>query len=94
VRPSEGTIWPALPGARSTLYGHGSRGTAAERAYDETANGEIVKVTKDLGKMPSRVSVISSVREPHPAAQLENARIVVVGGRGVKNPDGFNSVRD
>jgi len=69
-------------------------GACAERPYDEAARGEIVRVKKHLGKVPSKISVVSSERDPHPTAKLEEAEIVVVSGRGVKTPEGFNLVRE
>ena len=71
-----------------------SAGTCAERPYEEAAHGEIVRVKRNLDKASSNISVVSSVRDPHPAAKLEEATIVVVAGRGVKNPEGFNFVRE
>ncbi|HUL29911.1 MAG TPA: FAD-binding protein [Thermodesulfobacteriota bacterium] len=69
-------------------------GTIPERPFDKAAHGEIVRVEKSLDHVPSRVKVISSVREPHQTGRLEDARVVVVGGRGVKNLQGFNSIRE
>ena len=69
-------------------------GIFPERPYDQAANGEIVRVEKKIDGMFSKIRVISSVRETHPAARLEDARVVVSGGRGVKNVEGFNSVRE
>jgi electron transfer flavoprotein alpha subunit len=69
-------------------------GTFPERPYDRAAQGEIVKVDKDLDHVSSRIKVLSSFREPHHTARLEDAKIVVVGGRGVKNSQGFNSIRE
>jgi electron transfer flavoprotein alpha subunit len=71
-----------------------SPGTFSERPYDQTARGEIVGIEKDLGAIPSRINVVSSVREPHQAVKLEDAKIVVAGGRGVKHSEGFNSIRE
>jgi electron transfer flavoprotein alpha subunit len=71
-----------------------SPGTFPERAYDQAAHGEIVKVGKEFGHVSSRVNVISSVREPHHTARLEDARAVVVGGRGIKNSQGFDNIRE
>jgi len=79
ARPSMGTISP---------------GNFAEWPYDKAAHGEIVKVKKDLDHISSKVKVISSVREPHQAAKLEDAMIVVTGGRGVKNLQGFDYIRE
>jgi electron transfer flavoprotein alpha subunit/transcriptional regulator with XRE-family HTH domain len=69
-------------------------GTFSERPYDKTAHGEVVKVEKALDHVSSRIKVISSVREPRHTARLEDARTVVVGGRGIKNSQGFDSIRE
>ena len=71
-----------------------SSGTYRERPYDKTAHGEIVRVEKTLNQASSKIKVISSVREPHQTAKLEDAKIVVAGGRGVKNLEGFNFIRE
>jgi electron transfer flavoprotein alpha subunit len=71
-----------------------SPGTFAERPDDQGAPGEIIRVDKNLNKIASKIKVISSNREPHQAAKLEEAKIVVTGGRGVKGPEGFNYVRE
>ncbi|OGP64248.1 MAG: hypothetical protein A2170_11060 [Deltaproteobacteria bacterium RBG_13_53_10] len=69
-------------------------GSFPERSYDQTASGEIVKVEKDPDHIPSRLRVLSSAREQHQITGLEDARIVVVGGRGVKDSEGFDHVRE
>ena len=71
-----------------------SPGNFAEQPYDKAAQGEIVKIRKDFEPISSKIKVISSVREPHQAAKLEDAKIVVAGGRGVKNLQGFDCVRE
>jgi electron transfer flavoprotein alpha subunit len=71
-----------------------SSGTFSERPYDQTVCGEIVRVEKNLDAASSKINVLSSVRETHQAAKLEDARIVVAGGRGVRNLEGFNYVRE
>ena len=68
-------------------------GTFSERPYDQEACGEIVRVEKDLDAASSKIKVLSSVRETHQTAKLEDAKIVVAGGRGVRNLEGFNYVR-
>ena len=70
-----------------------SSGTFTERPYDHAAHGEIVRVEKNLDKASTKINLISSVREPHRTAKLEDARIVVAGGRGVRNSEGFNAIR-
>ena len=71
-----------------------SSGTFPERPYDKAADGEVVRVEKNVNEGSSKINVISSVREPHQAAILEDAKIVVAGGRGVKNLEGFNHIRE
>jgi electron transfer flavoprotein alpha subunit/quercetin dioxygenase-like cupin family protein len=69
-------------------------GIFPERPQDENARGEIVKVGKNLDHLSSKISVISSVREPHQTSKLEDAKTVVAGGRGLKHSEGFNYVRE
>jgi electron transfer flavoprotein alpha subunit/quercetin dioxygenase-like cupin family protein len=70
-----------------------SPGTSHERPHDPAAPGEIVRIEKEWDKVPSRIEVIASVRDPHRTAKLEEARTVVAGGRGVKNAEGFDYIR-
>ena len=83
-------VWSASRPQMATL----SPGTFPERPYDEAAQGEIVRLEKDLKHFSSRINVVSSVREPHHASSLEEAKIVVAGGRGVKNSQGFGYIRE
>lgn len=71
-----------------------SSGVFPERAYDPSAKGEVVRLEKDVAPYASKIRVISSVFEPQHTARLEEARVVVSGGRGVKTPLGFNSIRE
>lgn len=71
-----------------------SSGTFTELPFDNSAQGKIVRVEKNLDEASWKIKVISSIREPHQAAKLDEARIVVAGGRGVKNSEGFNTVRE
>jgi electron transfer flavoprotein alpha subunit/quercetin dioxygenase-like cupin family protein len=71
-----------------------SPGAFPERPYAETAHGEIVRIEKKLGEASSRINVISSLRESHQATKLEDAKIVIAGGRGLKDSEGFNSIRE
>ncbi len=71
-----------------------SPGACPERPYDEAANGEIVRVERNLTEVPSGIAILSSSREPHPTVRLDEAKIVVAGGRGVKGLEGFNHVRE
>ena len=69
-------------------------GTFAERPHDQSASGEVVRLEREIDPAFSKIQVISSVREPHQTAKLGDARVVVAGGRGVKNAEGFNSIRE
>ncbi len=69
-------------------------GIFAERPFDKDTHGEIVRIEKDLNEALSKINVISSVRESRQVAKLEDAKIVVAGGRGVKNSEGFNYIRE
>jgi electron transfer flavoprotein alpha subunit/quercetin dioxygenase-like cupin family protein len=71
-----------------------SSGTFPEPSYDKTASGEIVRIDKILNEGSSKINVITSVHESHQAVKLEDAKIVVAGGRGVKNLEGFNCLRE
>jgi electron transfer flavoprotein alpha subunit/transcriptional regulator with XRE-family HTH domain len=71
-----------------------SPGASSEHAYGKSASGEIVRVEKKIDERSSRITVISSAHESHQAVMLEKARVVVAGGRGVKNSEGFNQVRE
>lgn len=68
-------------------------GTFQERPYDPSAQGETLKVEKKLSGASSKINIVSSVHEPPQTTSLEETRIVVAGGRGVRSLDGFNSVR-
>lgn len=71
-----------------------SSGAFSEGPYNPSARGDIIRVEKRLDRYPSKMKVLSSVFERHPAARLEDARVVVSGGRGVKNLVGFNQLRE
>lgn len=71
-----------------------SPGKFSERSYDASKRAEVIKVEKNLDLYPSKVRVISSIFEPHQSSRLEEARIVVSGGRGVKSLEGFNILRE
>ncbi|MBI4492618.1 MAG: electron transfer flavoprotein subunit alpha/FixB family protein [Chloroflexi bacterium] len=59
----------------------------AEARPDRT--GEVVRFRPDLGQAPPRSRVVERVRERARARRLEDAEIVVSGGRGIGGPEGF-----
>jgi electron transfer flavoprotein alpha subunit len=58
-------------------------------APDPHRRGEITHVEVRLGDAEKRVKVIERRREAEAGARLEDARVVVAGGRGLNGPDGF-----
>ena len=83
-------VWSARQPYVATM----SPGTFSERPHDAAAIGETVRVEKKLDEASSTLRVISSVRELHETTKLGDAKIVVTGGRGVKNSEGFNTLRE
>lgn len=71
-----------------------SPGKISEGSSDGSVRPEVIKVEKNLNPYASKVRVISSIYEPHQSSRLEEARIVVSGGRGVKSLEGFNTLRE
>lgn len=71
-----------------------SPGNFTERHYDKEIRGEIVRVGINLDHPSSKITVLSSVREYHQTTRLEDAEIVVAGGRGLKNLQGFDDIRE
>ena len=66
------------------------RGRAYEPpAPDASRTGDIVPVTVDLGASPNRVRNIRTVAQASEGVRLEDANIVVAGGRGLGGPEPF-----
>jgi electron transfer flavoprotein alpha subunit len=83
-------VWSANRPYMATI----SSGTFREHPHDQGARGEIVRIEKNLNEISSKIRVISSVHERRQTIQLEDAKVVVTGGRGVKNFEGFNFIRE
>ncbi len=71
-----------------------SPGIFKERSHGNSSHGEIVRVEQNIDKIRTRVKLISSSQEPKQVCRLEDAEVVVAGGRGVKNADGFHYIRE
>ena len=66
------------------------RGRAYEPpAPDASGTGDIVPITVDLADSPSRVRNIRTVAQASEGVRLEDADIVVSGGRGLGGPEPF-----
>ena len=64
--------------------------TAAPAATPGTVEARTTTVTRAL----PAVRVVDRINEENAAAPIEEARIIVAGGRGVGGPDGFGIVRE
>ena len=66
------------------------RGRAYESpAPDASGTGDIVPITVDLEASPNRVRNIRTVAQASEGVRLEDANIVVAGGRGLGGPEPF-----
>jgi electron transfer flavoprotein alpha subunit len=63
-------------------------------APDPTRQGEVVAVPVRLEVSMARVGVVRQVREETPGIKLEEARIVVAGGRGLGGPEPFRELQE
>lgn len=65
---------------------------AADR--DEKARGEVVRIPVEISSSVVRVRVVQRVREQTEGVKLEEARVVVGGGRGLGGPEGFKQLEE
>ncbi|MCK4837800.1 MAG: electron transfer flavoprotein subunit alpha [Desulfobulbaceae bacterium] len=61
---------------------------------DDSRQGEIVKVTPDPARLLSRVKVLRSVREETNEVNINEADVLVAGGRGLDSEKGFEMIRE
>jgi electron transfer flavoprotein alpha subunit len=66
------------------------RSRSFARAPQRDAAGEIRQTTLEL-KSDTRVQVVERKREESAVARLEDARVIVSGGRGIGGPEPFNT---
>lgn len=78
-RPQMGTVRP---------------GVFKKGAYDESRTGEIIKEEIHVTPEEIRTSLIERVNEVAEAVNLEEAEIIVSGGRGVGSADNFKLLSD
>lgn len=57
--------------------------------YDDTRTGEIIDVAPTAAQLQSRVRVLESVVAPGAKVNIQEADILISGGRGLDNPKGF-----
>lgn len=58
-------------------------------APDAARSGEVTRIAVRLGDEVQRVRTVERRRDANDGARLEDARIVVAGGRGLDGPEGF-----
>jgi len=61
---------------------------------DPSRQGEVVSFPVDLDASLARTRVLETVREESEGVKLEDARVVVSGGRGLGGPDPFAGLED
>jgi len=61
---------------------------------DKSRRGEVVDFTPDPARLKSRVKVLRSVREESEEININEADVLVAGGRGLESEKGFEMVRE
>ena len=61
---------------------------------DQSRQGQVVSFPVDLDASQARTRVVETVREESEGVKLEEARVVVSGGRGLGGPDPFAGLED
>ncbi len=69
-------------------------GVMEKAKYDENRKGEIVKFSPDLKEEDIRAKVVEVVKAAKAIVALEDAKIIVSGGRGLGNPEGFKLIKE
>jgi electron transfer flavoprotein alpha subunit len=61
---------------------------------DDSRTGEIISIPADLDPAAIRTKVLDKVKEEVVGIKLEDARVVVCGGRGIGGPEGFSQLEE
>ena len=69
-------------------------GVFKKAAYDEGRTGEIVREEVHIDPKNIRVELVERIREVAEAVNLEEADVIVSGGRGLKVPENFALIRE
>ena len=69
-------------------------GVFKKAAPDESRTGEIVREDVHIDSADIRVKLVERVKEVAEAVNLEEAEVIVAGGRGLKDEKGFDLIRE
>ncbi|MBP2073358.1 electron transfer flavoprotein subunit alpha/FixB family protein [Thermoanaerobacterium butyriciformans] len=69
-------------------------GVMKKAVRDDTRDGKVIKFDADINESDIRTKILSIVKEAKNVVNLEEADIIVSGGRGVGGPDGFNIIKE
>ncbi len=63
-------------------------------AQDDSRKGEVVSITPDLDPSAIRTKVLEQVKEGMEGIKLEDAAVIVSGGRGIGSLEGFQQLEE
>ncbi|HEX7363941.1 MAG TPA: electron transfer flavoprotein subunit alpha/FixB family protein [Dehalococcoidia bacterium] len=63
-------------------------------APDDAKKGEVAAIKAELDPAKIRTKVLNTVKEEVAGVKLEDASIIVAGGRGIGGPDGFKQLEE
>jgi len=67
-------------------------GVMEKSKYDKNRAGKIIKFTPELEEKDIRTKVLEIVKGTKAQVQLEDAKVIVSGGRGLGSPEGFKLI--
>jgi len=95
TRPCHGgNVREVLSFATDTVVATLRPGYAEPAAYDEARRGHIERFTPALGSELERVTVVQRRDEKPEGLRLEDADVIVAGGRGLNGPEGFRVLEE
>jgi len=69
-------------------------GVMKKAVRDDTRDGKVIKFDIDIKESDIRTKILSIVKEAKNVVNLEEADIIVSGGRGIGGPEGFNIIKE
>jgi electron transfer flavoprotein alpha subunit len=68
-------------------------GVMGKVLHSDGKTGEIVEIAPELSALDIRVDLVEIVKTRKKLVNLIDAKVIVSGGRGLKNPEGFGLIR-